>query len=100
MSLLLLILAFTVTAISARPQFFPSESVAGAAEDEIEGRHLFIHHHRRPYNQGQPFIGQQPFGGNFNSFSSGPPNSGLFSSGSGNFGQNGQFFGTSKEFNF
>ena len=88
----LLILAFTITAISARPQFFPSDEV----EDEIEGRHFIRNHHRHPYNQGRPFVGQRPFGGNFNSFI-GPPNSGLFSSGPGNFGPNGQFFGSSQD---
>jgi hypothetical protein len=91
---LLLIWALTFMVISARPQFFPSESVV---EDEIEGRH-FIHNHRRhPYNQGRPFIGQRPFGSNFDSFGGPATNGGLFSSGAGNFGPNGQFFGSSKE---
>jgi len=91
-----LILAFTITVISARPQFFPSESAERIVEDEIEGRHFIHHHHRHHYNQGRPFIGQRPFGGNFGSFG-GSTNGDLFSSGAGNIGPNGQFFGSSQK---
>ncbi|XP_057378179.1 uncharacterized protein LOC130700178 [Daphnia carinata] len=86
-----LLLAFTITAVSARPQFFPAESVESTGEDEIEGRHFF---HRQPYNHRRPFTGHRPFVGPFSSFSGGGlHNSGLFSPSAGNFEPSGQFFG-------
>ncbi|KAK4035655.1 glycine-rich protein 23 [Daphnia magna] len=86
-----LLLVITIATVSARPQFFPAESVESTEDDEIEGRHFF---HRRPYNHRRPFTGHRPFVGPFSSFSGGGlPNSGPFSPGVGNFGPSGQFFG-------